>query len=211
MRGLLLHDLYSMKRGVKTYAMFLAFFAVLGMVSGNGSFFASFVAIYSMMFGISIFSYHEVCNWDVYANTLPVTRRQIVGSFYQLAMFFIALGSLLSFCLNLVMVWMGEISFEECMITLGVIVAVGILMLAVDIPLLLKFGSERGRLIMMGSYVVLFLGFAGVCKALSDQLAVVFVSIQSVAMLAIGSLVVAFVCLAISYRITLAIYQNKEF
>ncbi|MBR5474447.1 MAG: ABC-2 transporter permease [Lachnospiraceae bacterium] len=211
MKGLVLNDLYSMKRTLKMYPLFMAFFLVLGITTDNLEFFSSFVAIYSMMFGISIFSYHEICGWDSYVNTLPVTRAQVVGALYVTAFVFVVCGSLVSFCMNLIMCLTGKMAFVESMIVLGALAAVGILMIAVVIPLLVKFGSERGRLILMGSYVVVFLGFASIGSVLEERLYQISVSTQSVVMAVGAAWIIVLLLLILSYRITLSVYRKKEF
>lgn len=212
MRGLLLHDLAVMKRQGRTYLVFLLFFFFLGFVSGNIEFFGSFLMIYSVSFGTAVFSYHEQCNWDTYANTLPVSRKQIVGSFYLLNGLFLLTGGCIGLAANLFLVLKGEMLLAEGLVMTGAVFTVGILMSALDIPLLLKFGSERGRMIMMSGYAVVFIVFIAAGKWLAGrEFSLSGVTDGDVYRFAGAALAAAAVLLFFSYRCSFGIYRKKEF
>ncbi|MCI8513243.1 MAG: ABC-2 transporter permease [Lachnospiraceae bacterium] len=209
MKGLLLHDLFIMKKQGKTYLLFLLFFACMGFVSGNVAFFSSFLAIYAVSFGSSVFTYHEQCNWDAYANTLPLNRKQIIGSLYLLNGLALLLGGSFSLLGNLFLVLNREISMEEYIALTVTIFTVGAFMISFDLPLFLKFGCERGRTIMMGSYIVLFLAFMIAGKFLPGL--GVSLTEEAVYRALCAACILALLCLCISYRISVGIYRKKEF
>lgn len=212
MRGLLLHDLAVMKKQGRTYLLFLVFFACLGFVSGNIEFFGSFLMIYSVSFGVAIFTYHEQCNWDAYVNTLPVTRKQIVRSFYLLSGLFLLAGAGVGLAANLILILKGEMTLGEGLAMTGGVLAVGILMVALDIPLILKFGCERGRMIMMGGYAVVFVVFVVGGKWLvSRGFSLSWVTEEAVYRFVGAAIAVMVMILVCSYFCSLGIYRKKEF
>lgn len=211
MTGLLLNDLYSMKRLGKTYALFLLFFIILGVVSGNSSFFGSFIAVYSMMIGISVFSFHEQSHWDSYANTLPVSREGMAGSYYLIAGIAILTGAVLGFLVQLGTVVSGEMTVPEALIVTAILAAVGLWMMAFDIPLFLKFGSERGRMVMIGTYIVMFGALFAVSRLTDVGTSLAFLTEQNIGILAAAALGSGLIVLFVSYRISQGIYRKKEF
>lgn len=212
MRGLLLHDLVIMKKQGRSYLLFLLFFGFLGFASGNVTFFGSFLMVYSISFGTAVFTYHEQCNWDVYANTLPVSRKQIIGSVYLLNGLFLLAGGGMGLAINLLQFLRKEMLLGESLAMTGAVFAVGLLMVAVDIPLLLKFGCERARMILMGGYAVVFIAFIVMGKWLAGR-GISFSGVTEGAVYGFTIAVIAalFVLLFVSYGLSLSIYRKKEF
>lgn len=212
MRGLLLHDLAVMKKQGRTYLLFLLFFGLLGFASGNVTFFGSFLMVYSVSFGTAVFSYHEQCNWDVYANTLPVSRKQIIGSIYMLNGLFLLAGGGIGLTINLIQVLRGEMLLEEGLAMTGGVFAVGLLMVAADIPLILKFGCERARMIMIGSYLIVVIAVVAIGKWLNGRgFSLAGVTEEAVYGFVGAGFAATLIFLLFSYGLSLAIYRKKEF
>ena len=81
MTGLVLKDMLVMRKTLKTYVLFLAFYLLLAVI---GLFPISTITavtqIIIMMLPLSAFSFDELAKWDRYALTFPTGRRSLVGA-----------------------------------------------------------------------------------------------------------------------------------
>lgn len=97
-------------------------------------------------------SYDERSKWDSRALTMPVTRAQLVLSRYATAL----LAGLALCALGAVVIAAVD-GPEQAANSLGFYLA-GALMLAVAMPLMLKLGVEKARILVALCYLVPFLG-----------------------------------------------------
>ena len=76
MTGLMVKDFLVMRKSIKTYILFLAFYFVMAALGIFPiSFITAMVQIIIMMLPLSAFSYDEMSKWDRYAFSLPLGRR----------------------------------------------------------------------------------------------------------------------------------------
>ena len=156
MTGLMWKDLLIMRKTLKSYALFLAFYGVLAVLGVfDLSFVTAMIQVIIMMLPISAFSYDELAKWDRYAMTLPLGRRAVVGGRYLFTLVMASGAALLGLlaCLAL-SVKGGHESLVENIITVLTSLAVGLLIADILLPLCYKLGPERARPYL---YVVVFL------------------------------------------------------
>ena len=74
MSGLVLKDMLVLRKSLKTYVLFLAFYVIMAVVGMFSiSFITAFVQIIVMLLPMSSFAYDEQAKWDRYAVILPWT------------------------------------------------------------------------------------------------------------------------------------------
>ena len=146
MKGLIIKDFLLLGKTIKLYAIILGFYAVFSISTGNASFFGSMVAIFSAMLPITALAYDERAKWDRYALTMPVTRKDIVLSKYYLGAMLCVAGLIFSF---VSLVFAKDMTFEEKIFTSLFMMSLGLLYQAIVLPLMFKFGTEKGRIYMM--------------------------------------------------------------
>ena len=156
MTGLIVKDFLVMRKSIKTYILFLAFYFVMTALRLFPiSFVTAMVQIIIMMLPLSAFSYDELSKWDRYAFSLPLSRRAVAGARYLFALllsFFSALFGLLV-CLVLSLFFHAPDLMENCL-TVMVSLALGLLYCDILLPLTYKLGPERARPYF---YLVIFL------------------------------------------------------
>ena len=156
MTGLILKDILVMRKTLRTYVLFLLFYAALAMMGlFSLSVVTAMVEVIMMMLPIGAFSYDEQAKWDKYAFTMPLSRRQIVSARYGFTLI-MALGSAafgLLACVVLSFIDPTQLLAENLA---AVLVALGIGLFIADVllPLCWKLGPERARPYL---YVVVFL------------------------------------------------------
>ena len=218
MKGLLIKDIKLML-GQKKF---------LGVVVGMGIFFmlsngnpvsgVSYITMLLSIFTLSTISYDEFDNGMAFLMTLPIERKTYAQEKYVFAgltSLFSAIGtSVLAYILGMVMensIDMTEVVGVACLITL-----VSWLMLAILIPLQIKFGAEKGRIVMllvMGALFGMFYVLVKVPNSTgADMNGVVafFKSLEpwQITFAAIGVIVIV---LIISYKICVCIINKKEY
>lgn len=156
MTGLMVKDFLVMRKSIKTYILFLAFYFVMAALGLFPiSFITAMVQIIIMMLPLSAFSYDELSKWDRYAFSLPLGRRAVAGARYLFALLlslFAALFGLVS-CLVLSVFFHDPNLVENCL-TVTVSLALGLLYCDILLPLTYKLGPERARPYL---YLVIFL------------------------------------------------------
>lgn len=217
MTGLLIKDILIMRKTLKSYLLFWAFYLLLAIFGlFNISFVTAFIQVMVMMLPIGIFSYDEAAKWDRYAMTFPLGRRVLVGGRYLFTLVVI-LGAALFGLLSCVILSIldGQQVLTENTLTVLVSLSVGILIADVLLPLCYKLGPERARpylyalvcIPVLLIFVVYRLGlldmvnFAGL-NDLSDQ---------SVLGLSALLLLAALAGLGVSYLISCRVMEGKEF
>lgn len=156
MIALLKKDIFVMDKQMRVLVILALVFLLLPTVSSIGS---AYAVMISLMLPMSTISYDERCKWDRYAAMLPWTPRQIVGSKYILhygamamSMGLIVVGTYIRSLYSDELVIWGDIWRMLAMY----VVILGVLTVAIY-PLLYRFGTERGRLILVAILMVIFL------------------------------------------------------
>lgn len=168
MKGLIRKDLYMMKTYFRISWVIVLIFLVVGAVNEK----ASFYYIYSCMMGgilpISLLSYDEKERWMDYADTLPVSTNTIVRSKYLLGLIFSVAVSVLatiSYAIGCKVSRGGDLSGVPGMAV--TFFCISLLPAILLMPVIFKFGVEKGRVL----YYILFgmLFFFAALTGFSDQ------------------------------------------
>ena len=98
-----------------------------------------------LLLPVNALAYDENCKWDAYALTMPVTRRDLALSKYLLALVGAGAMALLSAVCALMM----GATPDEVFSTIGLLLAAGLCMISIMLPLLFRFGVQKGRMVMI--------------------------------------------------------------
>ncbi|MEA5135103.1 MAG: ABC-2 transporter permease [Candidatus Fimivivens sp.] len=206
MKGLLLKDILMLKSYARTLGALLVFYLVFGIVADNIYFFSGMSGILCVMMVISSFSYDNYAKWDQYGASLPVTRADMVGAKYLLALAMTGIGAAVTSFMYLVFVLVRKGDpLAMLPIVLGA-TAAGMFLVSVLLPCIYKFGAEKARLVLMiaGVAIALFI-------SLGAWLTPKGINIRTVKVLLLMVLPIAEVVgFFLSYRLSCRIYQRKE-
>lgn len=125
--------------------MLSVFYAVLGAASGENSFFLSLLGVMAALLPITALSYDEKSNWDKYALTMPIERKDIVLCKYVLSIILSIFVLIISLTYQILI----KVSFEKAVETSVSGFCVALLTPALILPILFKFGVEKGRIMML--------------------------------------------------------------
>ncbi len=212
MRGLILNNLYSIEKSVKT-SIILASAVVIILVMTQHNM-ALRVALFLPFFLIPVHAFevlkHDAMSgWNRFETTLPVTRKQIVGSKYStfLILFMCSLA-IIVFVFSVVNQFMyaviDQLFFNFLLRGMGLIMCLA----ASTFMLTYRLGTEKSDSIMIGSAGFTF----GVFFGLSILLEIVLGNIQQIdEIFSVTFFIIAALSLFVSYILSMQIYKNKEF
>lgn len=212
MKGLILNNLYSVGKSIKS-SSFLTVVAVVLLLMTDHSMalkaaaFLPFVLI--PVHAFEILKYDAMSGWNKYEIILPVTRKQIVESKYITFLLLFIYSILLVICVALTVHMflfptMNVVFFNSLLRGMGLIICIA----TAVYPLTYLLGTEKSDSIMIGSvffsFVIFFVTtlllqlFIGEMEDFDEMFSVIFLS-------------VSILIFCVSYLISLKLYKNREF
>lgn len=214
MKSLILKDLYNIGHNAKSMLFILAVFAVAFIpTSGVGAYIFTCSILCSMM-SVTTFSFDDNSKWTRYAMIMPISKRDLViGKFIVLAIF-CAIGSVFGLAVGSVGGGIaGKITFNSAAIVelLFLTLAAAVISLifgSMSIPLVFKFGAEKGRVLLLVSFLIP----AAICFGVYKLLAMLGVELtdQTVFILLCCSPLIALVWGYGMYQISYRIFLRQE-
>lgn len=201
MKGILIKDGIVLKSQAKSFIFVYVVWGFMAVMYKNFYFLSGFICILSLMVPLNTIAYDEKAGWDKYALTMPVSRKNMVIGKYAVGIISGAMAMLLSIAAAL----FAREKISEVIISCAAVFVISVMMVSVVLPIIFKFGVEKGRLVFMGVSVL----FA---------LIVVLISMGNVPVLSEGFLkaaaysmpFVAIAMLAASVALSVYIYKAKE-
>ena len=208
MKSLILKDLTAFQSYVKTLVLFVLFFTIITFSMDDASFLSGMIILWMAMLPISSFSYDQHAKWDLFAQTLPVTRKQIVQAKYVLGLLFVGFATVLAIILNSIVSSVKSLPIEwnvliESNLLIGL---VAIVFLSILFPLIYKYGVEKSRMliiVVVAIPTIIFVYFSNNNLQLLNN-------ITPQTLLASGG-VFAIIAMVISYFTSLKLYTAKDF
>lgn len=208
MLGLIIKDLYSLKKTLITMLLLFVFYVVFGITADMGSSMLNIMTMLAPLIAISSFYYDDMNKWDNYAMAMPLTRRQIVTSKYALSLLLMAVSAALSSIFNVVFYVFGlDEQMGMSFTIMGVFALIGVLFVSIVMPLIYKFGLEKGRLLMMGCGILI--GAAAALFASSFEDRTIQVLMDYSGWILAGAVVLILVSAALSLQISVKLYEKK--
>jgi hypothetical protein len=183
----------------------LLFLVIMTAIPGINQ--SAFAMIYFAMMPITAMAYDERCKWDSLAAMMPYSAKDIVLSKYLLGYIGMLGACLLSFGGNSIIKLFqhSSITMEEALSIL-LIACVGVILLAVNLPFIFRFGVEKGRLVFM----IIIAGSVFALMMAGDQITTLLNANQiRPALLAAIGVAAAAMSNLISIAISNAIYKKK--
>ncbi|WP_235616164.1 ABC-2 transporter permease [Lysinibacillus parviboronicapiens] len=150
MTALIMKDFMTIQRQFKSQAIFLIIIVIMSVLMQQSTILLFFIVFIVTIQAITALTYDELCNWDKYANTLPISKGDIVLSKYILSIMLIIIG--LGFALPFVLLinrFTNHIATTNFFLTFCLIVTAAFCMLAMLLPIYIKFGSIKGRIVLI--------------------------------------------------------------
>ena len=163
---------------------------------------------------VSTFAYDDRCDWAKYAVVMPISRNELVAGKYAMLTLLVVGGMAVSFLASLVsnaitgQIPLNQSGLQELLISTLAALVFALVYGSIAIPLILRFGAEQGRILLLVALLVP----AAVCFAvyqIGKWLGIVLTD-QGVVLFVCGVAVAALVWMAVSYRISCGIFAKQE-
>ena len=212
MIGLLLKDIYALRSYmVKQFSLLLVMYCVIAWSMRTMTLMVPMLIMALMLALISSFSLDDASHWNSYALTLPVHGREIVGEKYLLFLGGTIGGGIV---FALLATLLDSVTFHEGAAAIwgsaGAILLIYCPICVVCLPLFIKFGAEKARIWMTLIFLLPFVLIMGGSSFLKEQ-NITLPSADRFFKWGLFALVVIVVLCYISYRISIKLFESKEY
>lgn len=214
MKSLVLKDLMNIGHNAKSMLFILLAFAIAFIPFSGVEGYIFVCAILCSMMIVTTFSFDDNSKWTRYAMIMPISKKELVGGKFVVLAIFCAIGSLLGLVIGSIGGFITQkIAFDlsrivELLVLTLVAWAISFIYGSLSIPLVFKFGAEKGRMLLLVSFLIP----AGICFGIYQLL--MLLGIELTDMLVIGLLccspIITFVWLYIMYQISYCVFIKKE-
>ncbi|BBK22314.1 ABC-2 transporter permease [Amedibacterium intestinale] len=217
MKGLLIKDFKLIKMHRNYFAMIIAIAFVISLLTEDTTFMLGFISFITSMFTISTISYDEFDNGNAFLFTLPIDRKKYAAEKYVFGMLLggcsLFLAIILAVILNLIE---KSDTISNILISGGMLLPFILLLLSILIPFQLKFGSEKGRIVISAVFSIVFLISFVLGKSIGMLGINIAEVINRISLLGAGGLfilifVISMIVVLFSMKVSISIMNKKEF
>ncbi|MBR5220612.1 MAG: ABC-2 transporter permease [Clostridia bacterium] len=213
MKGLILKDIYNLKGMIRPLIFLVVIFSLAFREQGMATLIIMFTVTSSVLI-INSLATDEMYKWYSFAFSMPITCRQLVLSKYIVSAVFALAGILTGVILSMVLQAIGWLAPESpAMFAATVIVAfiVALLFISILLPVNLKFGVQKGRLLLLSLVALPVLLVVAITSLGMAVPSVMVYDIPSLYVIAGGLTAASALLTVISYSISVRIMEKKEF
>lgn len=214
MKSLIIKDLYNIGHNAKSMFFILLVFAFALIPFSGVEGYIFVCAILCSMMIVTTFSFDDNSNWNRYAMIMPVSKSNLVAGKFITLLIFSAIGTICGLIIGAVgglitgkIVFQPEGIFELLFLALAALVA-AMIFGGMSIPLVFQFGAEKGRMLILVSFLVP----AAICFGVYQFLVLLGIEMtdQLVFVLVCCSPVIALAWDYVMYKISCGIFSKME-
>ena len=159
-KGLMIKDLRLIFSQMKLFLIIIVVWAIFMTVSLKGALSVGYIALMFSFITLSTFNYDEAEKGMSYLFTLPIGRKDYIKEKYLLGLMIIVVPALIATLLTCILCVMtnAEREFLDYLFSSILTIPAAIVLLVLEIPLYIKFGQEKRRIVTMIS-----IGIMAVC------------------------------------------------
>ena len=196
MKALLIKDIITIWKQMK---LMLALILVFSVVSYNYQ--NVFAVVYAALIPYIALGYDERSKWNRMAAMLPYSARDIVRSKYVLGFLFCTATLILALAIRFAVSAVRSEAFDGLLLVLGFIGAM--LIMDISLPLMFRFGVEKGRVIMA---FIVFL----ICGGTAAVVSIPQMPNTNIFLTVLSAFAVTIVLTALSVRLSSKLYLKHE-
>lgn len=217
-KGLMIKDLRLIFSQMKLFLIIIVVWAIFMTVSLEGEFSVGYVALMFSFVTLGTFSYDEAEKGMSYLFTLPIARKDYIKAKYLLGMMITIVPALIVmlFTCILYIITDAEGEFLNYLFSSLITIPAAIFLLVLEIPLYIKFGQEKRRLVTMisvGIMATCFGMFASLYEMAGGNNMEIIDGIlgMDIWLLLVLIILAVIVFTAISYKISCSFLEKKQF
>ena len=143
MKGLMKKEFLMLWRASRAFALICVVFIAMSAISQDNIIFLFMPIMISGLLPSTLLSYDERCKWQEFSGALPVSRAQLVSAKYLLGLGCMTVILALTLIVHLIV---RRYPTEMLLAMLGGVYGLSLFISAVSLPMMFKFGVEKGRL-----------------------------------------------------------------
>ena len=143
MKGLMKKEFLMLWRASRAFGLICVVFIAMSAISQDNIIFLFMPIMISGLLPSTLLSYDERCKWQEFSGALPVSRAQLVSAKYLLGLGCMTLILLVTLIVHLIV---RRFPPQTLLSMLGAIYGLSLFISAVSLPMMFKFGVEKGRL-----------------------------------------------------------------
>ena len=217
MKGLLLKDLYMMRKYCRSYLVIVGVFTIMAVVlpfveDGNRStlFLSAYPVLLAGILPVTLISYEEKSKWNQYVGIFPYTKREQVSVKYLDMLAVLSIGlSLAAISQGVTLAATASFHWETYILLLEGILFTGLLSPCILLPVVFWFGVEKGRIVYF-AVLILFFGGIGISKILIQEETVLWLFQRGSSGTLLALAVFGLLILSLSWRLSIWLYEKKE-
>lgn len=209
MTALILKDIATLKKTLLLTITICVALAIYGIYENTIFMIPLICAMIPLILTAISFGYDTKSNFEQYAFSMPIKKSSYVLSKLFFAFAFGLIGSI---CIFILLTIQNIMTIEYIVFISIITLTASILMSAIQLPFILKYGAEKGRLIMVITYFVIF-ALSTFLKEKSDlitKLAELF-NKSSMSMICIGIVLIGLIMIGLSVKSSIIIMEKKEY
>lgn len=152
MTGLILKDLLILRKTLRSYLFMLIVYAGIAFTGvWSADIVGVLLVVMAVMLPMNVFAYDKQAKWDTYGLALPVGRTKTVAARYLCVLLLCLLSVGLTAILGVMLYAAGRVEEPvEFLVSCSVMGLMSVLVNAIMLPFLYKFGPERARMMFFG-------------------------------------------------------------
>ncbi|MDO5022716.1 MAG: ABC-2 transporter permease [Eubacteriales bacterium] len=209
MTALILKDIATLKKTLLLTIPICIVLAVYG-VYENAIFMIPLIcAMIPLILTAIAFGYDTKSKFEQFAFSMPIKKSGYVLSKLFFAFLFGLIGSV---CLFILLLIQNEMSIDNIILISLITLLSSVLVSAIQLPFILKYGAEKGRLIMVITYFAIF-ALSTLLKEKSYLLTdmIKLLSKYSMSMIFVGIVLLGLLIIGITINLSIAIMNKKEY
>ena len=203
MIGLLIKDIYNIRKQALWYLATIIIFAFLSIVLKNGGFIAGIGMVTAVNVPLTAIAYEEREGWQKFIVASGTKISHIVIEKYIMGLVF----SFISTIALLIYFLMTEVAINSWL-EFTISVCMQLLALSIAMPITFKFGVEKSRSYLMVAVFAIMVIFVALMTLFGKVLNTIVINVALISSLLI---IMAIIILGVSYYISIKIYKKKEF
>lgn len=207
MKGLLIKELYMVKKYGKGYSLGVAIFVVLSLSGDDSVMGIIYPCALAALLPITLLIHDERSKWTQYCGTLPYSKAQIVSAKYLTGLSVqITVLLLLGMAQAVGMTSKGAFDSDHYLLKMSVALILSLAMSSASLPCIFRFGAETGQIIfsvIMGIVCALLMFFMMAAPGLIVQ------ELPSVSTL-LSSCLITIALYAFSWYLSIVLYNKRE-
>lgn len=207
MLGMIIKDIYIAKQYCKSILIVMVLYLFIQFAAPGSNFLQVMPVFFGAMIILSVCAYDDQAGWEVFALTMPVTRKGLAASKYLSALLAIVVSSILSIAIGgLLAIFDSKVEFKESFLITWCMMGFALIWDSVLLPLVIKMGVEKARIYMFLVIGVTFIIFYLFTKFADGSIFTDQVMEALLGIVPIFSLLV----FGGSYLVTKRIYEKKQ-